>query len=141
MKPGQKGFTLIELMVVVAIIAILASIAVPSYSRYVARAKVAEAISQLSDIRNRMERNYQDKRRYSCEDVVMPASPAVQYFTYACGTPNGDQTFLITATGVAAQGMTGYEFTINQDNARRTTAFPDATVPANCWITKHGGSC
>lgn len=141
MKHKQQGFTLIELMVVVAIIAILASIAVPSYTRYVARAKVAEAISQLSDIRNRMERNYQDKRRYSCEDVAMPTSPAVQNFSYACGTPSGNQTFLITATGVAAQGMSGYEFTINQDNARRTTAFPDSSVPANCWITKHGGSC
>ena len=141
MKSKQQGFTLIELMIVVAIIAILASIAVPAYSRYVARAKVAEAISQLSDIRNRMERNYQDKRRYSCTDVAMPASPAVQYFTYACSTPSGDQTFLITATGVAAQGMTGYEFTINQDNARRTTAFPDTVVPASCWVTKHGGSC
>ncbi|MFJ5446773.1 type IV pilin protein [Methylobacillus methanolivorans] len=141
MKSGQRGFTLIELMIVVAIIAILASIAVPAYSRYVARAKVAEAISQLSDIRNRMERNYQDKRRYSCEDVVMPSSPAIQYFTYACSTPNGNQTFLITATGVAGQGMSGYEFTVNQDNARRTTAFPDTSVPANCWVTKHGGGC
>ena len=141
MSSVQKGFTLIELMIVVAIIAILASIAVPSYTRYVARAKVAEAISQLSDLRNRMERNYQDKRRYSCEDVTMPTSPAVQHFSYACSTPSGNQTFLITATGVATQGMSGFEFTINQDNARRTTAFPDTSVPANCWITKHGGSC
>lgn len=141
MRTVNKGFTLIELMVVVAIIGILASIALPAYSRYVARAKVAEAISQLSDIRNRMERNYQDKRRYSCDDVVMPTSPTVQYFTYSCSTPNGDQTFLITATGIAAQGMSGYEFTINQDNVRRTTAFPDASVPADCWITKHGGGC
>ncbi|MCB5190746.1 prepilin-type N-terminal cleavage/methylation domain-containing protein [Methylobacillus arboreus] len=141
MRVRQQGFTLIELMVVVAIIAILASIAVPSYTRYVARAKIAEAISQLSDIRNRMERSYQDNRRYDCNAVTMPSAPTVQFFTYECGTPNGNQTFLITATGVAAQGMGGYVFTINQDNVRQTTAFPGASVPANCWITKHGGSC
>ncbi|MCB5188826.1 prepilin-type N-terminal cleavage/methylation domain-containing protein [Methylobacillus caricis] len=141
MQSSNKGFTLIELMIVVAIIAILASIAVPSYSKYVARAKVAEAISQLSDIRNRMERSYQDRRLYDCSQVAMPASPAVRYFTYACSNPNGNQTFLITATGVATEGVSGYSFTINQDNARRTTGFPDSTVPANCWITKPGGSC
>ncbi|MCB5185939.1 prepilin-type N-terminal cleavage/methylation domain-containing protein [Methylobacillus gramineus] len=141
MRFSNKGFTLIELMIVVAIIAILASIAVPAYSRYVARAKVAEAISQLSDVRNRMERSYQDRRIYDCAQVAMPASPAVRYFTYACSNPNGNQTFLITASGVATEGMSGYGFTINQDNARRTTEFPEATVPANCWITKHGGTC
>lgn len=140
-KAAQLGFTLIELMIVVVIVGILAAVAIPSYNRYVVRAKVAEAISQLSDVRNRMERSYQDHRRYDCANVTMPASPAVQFFTYACSNPSGNQTFLITATGVAAQGLSGYSYTINQDNQRITTGFPDATVPASCWLTKPGGSC
>lgn len=140
-KTAQRGFTLIELMIVVVVIGILASIAIPAYTQYVVRAKLAEAISQLSDIRNRMERSYQDHRRYDCANVAMPASPAVQFFTYACSNPSGNQTFLITASGVAAQGLSGYSYTINQDGQRVTTGFPNATVPASCWLTKPGGSC
>lgn len=51
MKSVQKGFTLIELMIVVAIIGILAAIALPAYSDYTARAKVSEAILALSQCR------------------------------------------------------------------------------------------
>lgn len=141
LKTFQQGFTLIELLVVVVIVGILSSIAIPSYSQYVKRTKIAEAISQLSDVRNRMERGYQDHRNYDCGNVSMPASPSVKFFTYACSNPSGNQTFLITATGVAAEGMSGYSFTIDQANQHRTTGFPNATVPANCWLTKTGGSC
>lgn len=140
-KKLQQGFTLIELLIVVVIVGILSAVAIPSYNQYVKRTKISEAISQLSDVRNRMERSYQDHRSYDCGNVVMPASPAVKFFTYACSNPNGTQAFLITATGVATEGMSGFSFTIDHDNQRRTTAFPNATVPANCWLTKFGGSC
>lgn len=141
LKTFQQGFTLIELMIVVVIIGVLSSIAVPAYTQHVRRAKLAEAISQLSDLRNRMERSYQDHRRYDCANVTMPTSPAVKYFSYACSNPSGNQTFLLTASGVASEGMNAYSYTINHDNQRRTTAFPSASVPANCWLTKSGSSC
>ena len=59
------GFTLVELMIVVAIIAILAAIAVPSYNDYVTRSKLQEAHTNLAAARVNMEQYYQDNRVYT----------------------------------------------------------------------------
>jgi len=64
MKSNHSGFTLIELMVVVAIVAILAAVALPAYNDYVTRSKLTDAVTGLSDFRVRMEQFYQDNRRY-----------------------------------------------------------------------------
>jgi type IV pilus assembly protein PilE len=132
------GFSLIELLVVVAIIGILASIAMPAYSRYVQRSKVAEATTALSEWRNRAERFFQDNRTYTGM-CVATAPTGVKYFTMTCAETAA--TYTLTATGQTAQGMNGFVFTIDQNNTKRTTAYPGSTVPANCWLTKHGGTC
>ena len=58
-----RGFTLIELMIVVGIIAILASIAIPSYSDYVRRSRITEAVSALSGMRVRISSSRQRASR------------------------------------------------------------------------------
>lgn len=55
MKKNQKGFTLIELMIVVAIIAILAAIAIPQYQNYVARSQVSRAVGEIGAIKTAVE--------------------------------------------------------------------------------------
>jgi type IV pilus assembly protein PilE len=138
-----RGFTLIELMTTIAIIAILAAIAIPSYGNYVRRGKVVEATSALADVRMKMEQYFQDNRTYQnyVNASCIPASGSsiidARYFTYSCGSDT--TTYTITATGVAAKGMGGYSYTINQNNAK-TSAVPGA-MGATCWITKSGETC
>lgn len=133
-----KGFTLIELMVTIAIIAILASIALPNYNAYVTRSKIAEAPSELSKWRNAVERYYQDNRSYTGVCAGTSAEAGTKYFTYSC--VSDAQTYTLTATGVAAQGMNGYVYTINQNNEKKTTQFANEASTATCWLTKKG-SC
>lgn len=143
----QKGFTLVELMIVAVIVAILSAVALPAYSNYVIRGKIPEATTNLSSLRVRMEQYYQDNRTYlngaAC-GVVMPTTPAVQYFTFTNPTCVATATtYTITATGTGS--MAGFTYTINESNTKQTTAAPAgwaaAAMPTNCWITKQGGSC
>jgi len=62
--PRKKGFTLIELMIVVAILGILAAIAVPGYMQYVMRSKASEAIGMLAEIKARQEAYRADFGQY-----------------------------------------------------------------------------
>jgi type IV pilus assembly protein PilE len=140
---GQKGFTLIELMITVAVIAILASIAIPNYSDYVRRGRAVEATSILANLKNRMEQYYQDNKTYAdVGALIAPCSPApseAKYFTFACTGVQDDAVFTITATPVAGQGMDNFSFTIDQSNVK--TSIFDGTTGATCWLTRKGGSC
>lgn len=135
----RAGFTLIEVMIVVAIIGILASVALPAYTDYVRRGRLPDAFTELSNQRVRLEQNYQDDRTYVragvCEDGTATYRTGT-YFTFTCQTSSSGQNFTLTATGTGA--MTGHVYTITQDGTRATTEFKGATYgSANaCWFTK-----
>jgi type IV pilus assembly protein PilE len=137
-----RGFTLIEVMIVVGIVGILAAIALPSYSEHTRRAKITEATSQLADLRVRMEQYFMDNRTYqgtgtTC-GVTMPTT-TTKYFTLSCTAPTV-ATYTVTATG--SGDMTGFTYTINDQNVRATNAVPSGwTSSANCWVTRKGGTC
>lgn len=132
----QKGFTLIELMIVVVVIGILASIGIPSYNDYVTRGKLVKGTSALSDGRVKMEQFFQDNRTY----VGGTCPAATTNFTYACSGLS-TTAYLITATGVG--NLSAFSYTIDQTNTKQTTALKAGwgTVPANCWIMKKGDAC
>jgi len=132
------GFTLMELMIAMAIVAILAAIALPNYTAYVQRGKIAEATSNLSAMRVLMEQYFMDNRTYVGGPCTSPG-PA-SYFSYACNPAAAATTYTLVATGNAAQGMSGFTFTIDQANNRQTTAFPGAAgLPAACWMSSKAG--
>src|SRR6202043_2582899 len=84
----DSGFTLLEVMIVVAIVAILAAIAIPNYSDYVKRGKIIEATSGLSDLRTRYEQYFLDNRTYvgGCALIQPAVAPTVKAFDIACDT-------------------------------------------------------
>jgi type IV pilus assembly protein PilE len=139
----SAGFTLIELMVTIAIIGILASIALPIYSDYIMRGKIPEATNNLSSMRIKLEQYYQDNRTYITSGTTCGvAVPASTNFSYTCAGTSG--TYVVTATGLAARGMGGFSYTINEAGTPITTGVPAAvwgTVPVNCWIVRKGGGC
>ncbi|MBA4176326.1 MAG: pilus assembly protein PilE [Leptothrix sp. (in: Bacteria)] len=132
-------------MITVAIVAIIASVAYPQYTDYVRRSRVAEATGLLSTTRVRLEQYFQDNRNYDSTatacGVVMPSA---DNFTYTCtwGASGTSQSFILSATGKASAGMSGYTFTVDNDNQQRTTAFVGATgLPAACWLRRPSDTC
>jgi type IV pilus assembly protein PilE len=148
---ASSGFTLIELMVTIAIVAILSSVAIPAYTDHVRRGQLPEAFTQLTDFRVKMEQYYQDNRNYgaaACADIAGAPSwanfaPANRkYFNYACALPVTvpvGQQYTITATGSSGAAI-GHVFTINHNGTQTTTQFKGATVAKTCWTSK-GEEC
>jgi type IV pilus assembly protein PilE len=142
----QSGFTLIEVMITVAIIAILSAIAVPNYSAYVIRGKLVDATSGLADFRVRLEQYYQDNRNYGpAAGACGAAVPTSKYFSFTCTVGATNQTYTVTAASIANQGLgaaSDYTYTLNELNTRATTKFAGATPSVTtCWLTKKGDSC
>ena len=143
--PRPDGFTLIELMVAVAIVAIIAAVAYPQYTDSVRRSRLVEATGTLARARVRLEQYYQDNRHYgSSATACGVAAPTGDNFTYSCtwGGSASNQTFLLTASGKSSAGLSDTAYTVDQDNLQQTTAFPGATgLPVNCWLRRKGDTC
>jgi type IV pilus assembly protein PilE len=155
-KQAQAGFSLLELMIVVAIVAILARIALPSYNDYIVRSRLTEGFNALADARVKMEQSFQDNRRYAATagGTTCPASPitaanaTLKYFTITCGVtaattgpPPTDESYLLTATGNAGTTAYGFTYTLDSDNTRGTSATSWGPTSTTCWIAKKSGDC
>jgi type IV pilus assembly protein PilE len=142
----SKGFTLIELIITLAIVAILARIALPAYTGYIARGKIVDALSALADVRVKMEQYYQDNRNYGPAGAACPvAAQASQYFSYTCTVGAGTPSASYTATASSIAGAVGsaagdYTYSINEQNAKSTAMFKGSAVAKACWLIR-GNEC
>ena len=141
-----NGFTLIELMIVVAIIGILSAVAIPAYNDYVIRGKLVDATTNLSDARIKFEQFFQDNRTYQGAQALPTAIPPgvcpanSRYFSYVCVA--GAATYTITASNLANQGLGAagvYLYTINETNTR--TSNTSWGISPTCWVINRGGAC
>lgn len=116
----QRGFTLIEVMIVVAIVAILASVALPSYNQYVQRTHRSNAKAALQQASQWMERAATARGTYPLAAAVPGGVLSVEGARYTLAVASADgRTYIITATPVGAQvGDACGNLTLNQAGLR-----------------------
>lgn len=137
-KRLSVGFTLIELMITVAIVGILTSIAYPSYQDSIMKSRRVDAQGKLMSFANAMERYYTQCNTYPtatilCSAIIPPMDPnptpyyQLSFTTTIANTINGS-TYLLTAqpTGVQIADPLG-SLTLDQAGHR------DCVITTNCW--------
>lgn len=128
-RHASSGFTLIELMVVVVVVAILATIALPSYAEFVKRGTRADAQAFLMDVALRQQQRLVDRRDYAATigdlGLSLPQSLAGKYTVSMSAPAVVPPTFTVTATPVGAQGTEGCGALSLTSSGQRS--------PAKCW--------
>lgn len=139
----KNGFNLVELMITVAIIGVLSSIALPAYKDYMLRSQATEGISSLASMRVKMEQYFQDNRTYvgACAaGTIAPLPTNLKYFALSCSNLGVD-TYTITATAATL----GFTYKMDESNTRSTTSVPSGwslgSTPNACWVNNKNGQC
>ncbi len=147
-RTSQAGFTLIELMITVAIIGILAAIAYPSYTQYVQRANRAEARSLLLENAQFLERNYTTANRYdqtsagtTVDSAALPRTQSpvngtAKYdLTVEMGTAPA-QSFTLSATPTSTGPMSADAcgtMTLTNAGLQGAAGQTSGAIVAECW--------
>lgn len=122
-KRANKGFTLIEIMIVIAILGIIVSIALPAYQDSVRKAKRADAQGALLSFANAMERYFTTNGSYdgaTAADVYsdqVPVDGGTAYYTLSVNVTNGGSSYTLTAAATGSMAGDG-DFTLTSTGQR-----------------------
>ncbi|MEB0135127.1 type IV pilin protein [Actimicrobium sp. CCC2.4] len=132
----QRGFTLVELIIVVAIVGILAAIAVPSYRSYVLKSRRADAMTALAQNQVILERCYAQSFTYNGVCVGLPVFPvASERGYYSVAISNQSATaYTLTATPVGTQASDTLCAVMSVDQTNQKSASDSSSVAQTaCW--------
>lgn len=126
-RPRAHGFTLVEVMIVVAIIGILASIALPSYTQYVVQARRTEAQAVLMELAQRQERYRVNHTSYTTSLTDLGFTNTLAYYGFTM-TASATE-YILTATAVTGSAQAAADsactpMTLNENGER---------TPVDCW--------
>ncbi|QRX81266.1 type IV pilin protein [Glaciimonas sp. PAMC28666] len=137
-NPGHAGFTLVEVMVVVAIVGILASIALPNYSEYIRRTERTEAITRLLQAANWLEQQYTVNNSYLINGgtIALPAdlnqSPATGTAKYRLNIVQANDTSFILEAETVDEDRCG-TYTLDQTGFRDVSGGDEDSTAELCW--------
>lgn len=132
---SEKGFTLIELMIAVAILGIIASIAIPNYFEHVKRTARTEGITALLDAANKQEQYFVDNREYttSLADLGVAEKTENNFYKLKASVDNNAGTFEFEATAVSGPPLKDTECTkliITDTGLKKSEGSADSST---CW--------
>jgi type IV pilus assembly protein PilE len=130
---SQTGFSLVELLVTMAIVATLAGVAVPSYIDYMRRGAVEEAVAALASGKIAAEQFYLDNRTYD----GLPCPADTSKFTFSC---TGDsKSYALTAKGTG--NVSGFLYTLDEADNHTSSSGDEWGRDGACWILRKGQTC
>ncbi|WP_434154199.1 pilin [Vibrio cholerae] len=131
----QKGFTLIELMIVVAIIGVLAAIAVPQYQKYVAKSEAAAALASITGHRTNVETYVLENGSFPTSSAVPVPSTSTGAITYSTGASGAGSIIFTFAASGASPSVVTKNVTLVRDAAGKwncTTSIGSDFRPKGC---------
>lgn len=146
-NPTKNGFTLVELLIVMAIIAVLVSLGYPSYQEYLIQSRRTDGQASLLDLANRMEDYYAEHNTYASATLatgnvdtdVLPSSTSPALWYNLSIVTQDDRTYLLQATPQKAQtnDKTCQSLTLNSLGEKNITTGPEGAptgTVTKCWV-------
>lgn len=133
-----RGFTMIEILIAIAIIAILSAVAIPQYSKFMTDTRRSDAISFLSEVAGEQVRYFSSNNEYAASMSELGYGSAATFespegfYTISVSNPGGSGRFLLTATPITGRQQANdaecLAFTISDTGVKRSTG-----TDTNCW--------